>query len=286
MKEFVQSRKFKVIICIFALLAGFMVYAAVNAGAGRSSLPERVLSAITAPFSRAATGISSFVETNVDTLVNAGRYRRENEELRQQLSELRRELVSIDELLTDNELLRDMLQISRENPDFEWTPSTAAIRSRNANDVFGGFTINRGSNDGIRQHDLVVTGIGVVGIVREVAPYHARVSTIFSSETNIGVVAVRGNATGVLMNDIATARDGLVRISYIEEDADIREGDVIITRGSGMFPPNQLVGEVVRVYDAPDGMSRHALVQPSEDIFRLTHVLVITGFEGREEIDN
>jgi rod shape-determining protein MreC len=281
MKEFTQSWKFKIIICIFALLVGFMVYAAVNAGA--ATVPERVLSAITAPFARAATAISSFVENNVDTLVNANRYKRENENLREELSELQRELVEISELITENELLREMLRISEENPDFEWNPDMAAIRSWNANDVFGGFTINRGTMDGIGLHDLVITGVGVVGVVREVAPYHARVSTIISTETNIGVVSVRGNVTGVLQNDIVHARDGLVRVSYIERDADIREGDVIITRGSGMFPPNQLVGVVVSVFDDPGGMSRHALVRPAEDRANLTHVLIITGFEGRME---
>jgi rod shape-determining protein MreC len=283
MKEFVQSRKFKVIICIFALLVGFMVYAAIDAGA--ATVPERVLGGITAPFARAATTISAFVENNVDTIVNANRYKRENEELRRQISEMHRELVDIEDLQTENILLREMLEISAENPDFEWAQNTAAIRSWNANDVFGGFTINRGTEDGIGLHDLVITGVGVVGIVREVAPYHARVSTIISTEANIGVVSIRGNVTGILQNDITHAREGLVRVSYIERDADIREGDVFITRGSGMYPPNQFIGEVVSVYDDPGGMSRHALVQPSEDIFRLTHVLVITGFEGRMDFD-
>ncbi|MCL1832239.1 MAG: rod shape-determining protein MreC, partial [Oscillospiraceae bacterium] len=79
------------------------------------------------------------------------------------------------------------------------------------------------------------------------------------------------------------ARDGLVRISYIEKDADLVEGDLIISRGSGMYPANQVIGEVVSVYDDPNGMSMHALVKPAVDISYLTHVLVITGFEGRNE---
>jgi rod shape-determining protein MreC len=283
MKEFIQSKRFKVIICIFALLAGFMVYAAIDAGA--ASLPERILTGVTSPFARAATSISTFVESNVDTLVNANRYREENEELRRQIAELHRQLVETDELMIDNELLRQMLDISEEHPDFEWASSTAAIRSWNANDVFGGFTINRGSNDGIGLHDLVITGAGVVGIIREVAPHYARVSTVISTETNIGVVAVRGNVTGVMQNDITYARDGLVQISYIERGADIREGDVVITRGGGMYPPNQFVGEVVSTHDDPNGMSMHALVRPSENREHLTHVLVITGFDGRVEMD-
>ncbi|MCL1881221.1 MAG: rod shape-determining protein MreC [Oscillospiraceae bacterium] len=284
MREFVQSIRFKIILGILSLLVGFMVWAALDAGA--ASAPEMLLNGITAPFARAATIISSFVETNINTLANANRYKRENEELRRAVAELHRQLVEIDELIIDNELLREMLQISEENPDFEWATNTASVRSWNTNDIFGGFTINRGSQDGIGLHDLVLTAAGVVGVIREVAPHYARVSTVLSTETTIGVVAVRGNVDGVLQNDIAYARDGLLRVGYIARDADIREGDIILTRGSTMYPPNQFIGEVVSVHDDPNGMSKYALIQPGEDVFGLTHVLVITGFNGRLELDD
>jgi rod shape-determining protein MreC len=281
MREFLQSWKFKIIICVFALLLGAMIHSAVHAGA--ASIPEMVLKSITSPFARASTAISSFVESNIDTLINAERYKRENEELREIISELHRQHINIDELLIDNAQLREMLGISESHPDFEWALNAARIRisAWNANDVFGGFTINRGANDGISLHDLVLTGVGVVGIIREVAPHYARVSTIISTETNIGVVAVRGNVTGVLQNTLVYAREGLVRVNFFEKDVDIREGDSIMTRGSGMYPPNLLIGEVVSVHEDPNGVSRYALVQPGEELSGLTHVLVVTGFEGR-----
>jgi len=56
-----------------------------------------------------------------------------------------------------------------------------------------------------------------------------------------------------------------------------------MTRGSSLYPPNLAVGEVVAVYDDSGGMSRHAIIRPTEDLSKLTHVLVITGFEGRIE---
>ena len=280
MKEFVHSWKFKVIICIFALLIGFMVYAAMAAGA--ASLPERILHGITAPFAQLSTNIANFVEGNIDKVVNADKYKQENEELRKLVSELTKRNVNISELQNDNRMLREMLAITEQHPDFEWPSNISKIAFWNSNDVFRGFTISSGSDDGISLRDLVFTQIGVVGIVTQVAPTYSQISTILAPETEIGVMSMRNNVSGLLQNDILFARDGFCRMSYIEPGADIDVGDTIVTIGTGSYPANQIIGEVVEVYDDPNGMSKHAVIKPSEDVFGLTSVLVVTGFEGKE----
>ena len=279
MREFVHSLKFKIIVCVFALLAGFMIYAAASNAA---SLPELALRTITNPFARLSTTISSFVTSNVDKIVNADKYKSENEELRRLISDLRTQIVDIDELMTDNRLLREMLEISENNPDFEWPSNICTISSWNASDVFLGFTINRGSNDGISLQDLVMTNVGVVGIITSVAPNYAGVSTILAPETEIGVLTSQGSVQGILQNDIIYAKDGLCRVSYIKGDAEISVGDLIITMGTGTYPPGQIIGEVVKIYNDPNGMSKHALIKPSVELLKLTNVFVITNFEGRE----
>jgi rod shape-determining protein MreC len=282
MKEFIHSLRFKIIICIFALLFGFMVYAA--AAGGAASLPQRALTTITAPFARLSAGISHFVVSNVDKIVNADKYKNENDELRKMISDLSRQIVDIDELKNDNRLLQEMLDISIENPDFEWPSNTCAISAWDTNDPFRGFTINRGSNDGIGFNDLVLTGIGVVGIISTVAPNYSKVSTVLSTEFSIGVLTTNGNVKGIIQNDIIYANEGLVRVSFIERHADINEGDMFVTIGGEIYPANQIIGRVVMVYDDPNGMSKHALVQPSVNISGLANVLVITNFEGRETL--
>jgi len=260
-----------------------MIFAAVNAGA--ASFPERALRTVSSPFARLSTNISTFVTSNLDTIVNAEKYKTENEDLRQTISDLHKQIVNIDELLNDNKLLRDMLEITQENPDFEWPRNTCIITSWNSMDVFAGFTINRGSSDGIALRDLVITKIGVVGVISEVAPNYSRVTTVLSPETEIGVLTTRANVQGLLQNDINHADDGLARISYIEKDADIEAGDIIVTSGGDMYPAHQIIGEVVEVFLDSNGMSKHALIKPSEDILKLTNVLVVTGFDGKKSFE-
>lgn len=278
MREFFHSVKFKILLCVFALLFGLMVYAAINSGA--ATLPERIAAAITQPFSHAATAISSWVEGTIDKLVNADRYKLENETLRRQLTEMYDEIVDKDEIVKENELLKQMLELAEENEDFVWAPPCNII-ARNANDIFGGFTIDRGSNDGIKLNDPVFTELGLVGVISEIAPTYAKVSTILSTEVRIGARTVKSHTIGLIENDILYAADRLCRMVHIDKESDAAVGDVIMTSGGNMFPPNLLIGEIIEIYPDDNGLSLHAVVKPGVDIFTITNVFVITHFKGQ-----
>ena len=116
MKEFFHSVKFKILICIGALLLGFMAYVAVSAGI--ETLPERIISSVTYPFVTASNAISEGVTGFIDKLINADTYKRENEELTAQLTEMYKEIVDYEELKEENESLREMLGLKQENDDF------------------------------------------------------------------------------------------------------------------------------------------------------------------------
>ena len=66
MKEFFHSVKFKILICIAALLLGLMTYVAV--AAGTQTLPEQVINTITYPFVTAANAISNGVNGFIDRI--------------------------------------------------------------------------------------------------------------------------------------------------------------------------------------------------------------------------
>lgn len=278
MREFFHSGKFKVLVCIFALLFGFMIYAAVSGGA--ASIPETVLTTITQPFSAAATSVSSWVQGTIDKFVNADKYQQENEILRQQLSEMYQQIMDKNKTDEENEELRKMLGIAEENTDFQWSAPCSVI-ARNSGDVFGGFTINRGSNDGIELYDPVFTSIGLIGMVSEIAPNYAKVTTLLSTELEIGAITSSKHVVGVIENDIKYSADGKCLMSYISKDSDINVGDVVVTAGSVVFPESLIIGTISEIYDDENGLSVHAVIEPSEDVFKITSVYVITDFEGQ-----
>lgn len=279
MKEFFHSVKFKILICLAALLLGLMSYIAV--AAGTETIPERVISTITYPFVSAANAISDGVSGLIDRLVNADTYKQQNEELTAQLTEMYKRTMDYESLQQENERLREMLELKKEHDDFVFS-DPCDIVARNANDIYGGFTINRGSDDGISLNDPIMTSVGLVGRVTGIAPNYAKVTTIMSPQVNVGVFTMRTKATGVLENDLAGAEKGLCLMNDILKDADIHEGDVIFTSGkSGLFPEGLLVGTVVEVYDDRSGLSKHALIKPSEEYSTITSVIAVTDFSGK-----
>ena len=224
MREFFHSVKFKIILCIAALLLGLMTYVAV--AAGTQTLPEQVISTVTYPFVTAANAISNGVNGFIDKWVNADTY--------------------------------------------------------NANDMYGGFTINQGSSNWISLNDPVITSVGLIGRVTDIAPNYAKVSTILSPQVNVGVYTMRTKATGVIENSTSTAEQGLCLMSQILKDTDVEPGDVIVTAGqSGLFPEGIIVGTVKEVYDDPNGLSKHALIEPAEDCFAITTVYAVVDFDGK-----
>ncbi len=279
MKDFFRSWKFRAVLCLLALAVGFMIYAAVSGG--NVIFPKSVLETAAQPFVTAANAISGWFEEKLDTFLNAEKYRSENIMLRNKLSEMYGEIIDKEKTDEENEQLRGMLEIAAENPDYEWSAPCSVI-ARKAGDVFGGFTINRGSADGIELYDPVFTSLGLVGMITEVSEHYSSVTTLLSPEISIGVMTAEEHAVGIIENDILYSSRGNCLMSYVSRDSGLSEGDVVITSGSSLFPEDLIVGTVKEVYADSNGLTLHAVVEPAENIYSVTNVYVITYFEGQE----
>lgn len=282
MRDFFKGFKFKIIICIFAVLLGVVIYAAVSGGF--STVPETVISTITKPFVVASNAVSQWVEDTIDKFTNADRYKTENEELRNKLNEQYKQIIDLENVKNENEQLKQILKIKEENEDFEFSPPCNVI-ARNTNDAYAGFTIDRGSDDGISLYDPVMTSNGLIGMVCEIAPNYAKVATILSNEINVGVMTFDSKVTGILDNDIKNANEGNCLMSYITKDSGIKDGEIVKSVAGVVFPGNLLIGTVSKVYDDENGLSVHAVIKPAVDVRTVTDCVVITSFKGQGVVD-
>ena len=279
MKDFFHSVKFKILLGIAALLLGLMVCVAVTAG--REGGPKQILNTITYPFVKAGNAIADGVGVFFDKLINADKYKAENDELKSELTRMYKYTMDYDTLQNENERLREMLELKQKHEDFQFSEPCDVV-ARNANDLYGGFTVGKGAKDGLALNDPIVTSVGLVGRVTSVAENYAKVTTIISPQVNIGVYTMRTKTTGVIENDVSSAQKGLCLMSDILKDAEIQEGDIVFTSGkSGLFPKDILVGTVTEVYDDPNGLTKHALIKPAEDIKTVSSVFAITDFDGK-----
>ncbi|MBQ3841580.1 MAG: rod shape-determining protein MreC, partial [Ruminiclostridium sp.] len=177
---------------------------------------------------------------------------------------------------------RSILGIAELHGDYTWSPP-CSVTARSAGDIFGGFTIDHGSADGISLYDPVFTSVGLVGTVSEISEHYAVVKTILSPDVNVGVMTAGSKTVGITENDAEYAAAGCCLMSYVSKGGDIAEGDVVITSGSSVFPEDVVFGTVRSVYSDSNGLTKHAVIEPAEDVFKVTRVFVITGFEGQDE---
>ncbi|MBE6838432.1 MAG: rod shape-determining protein MreC [Ruminococcus sp.] len=280
MKDFFFSKTFKIILCLFALFIGIMLYTATQSG---KDIGAEIFQTLFSPVQSASASISSAVREKLDMLTNARRYYEDNIQLRQKLDEMYNTMVDYEEIKKENEQLRNVIGLKEDYPDYEFSPPCAVI-SKTANDPFGSFIIDKGSSDGISAYDPVITDAGLVGVVTKVSSTYSRVTTILSPEVPVGVYCIRSGSSGVIEGDAAFAADGLCRMKYIDIDSDIQVGDIIVTSGnSGLFPSGRVVGTVKEIEVESSGLSFTATIEPIVDIPEVHSVFVITSFNGQGE---
>ena len=116
LNAFFRSTKFRVLLCILALLTGIMLYS-LKSGAHTDYL-TRMMQSISAPARKASSAISGSVNTHLDTYFESKAYRDENARLRKEIAALNEQLIGYDDAIEELEALRDQLGIKQKHRDF------------------------------------------------------------------------------------------------------------------------------------------------------------------------
>lgn len=283
MRDFFKSIKFKLILCLIALLIGIMLYSLSQSGSGAAGL--KIVNTAATPFRYISSAISEGLDSGMSHILSSKKYYNENLELKDEISRLRNELVDYDNTKAELAELKKFIGIKEEHEDYVLSPPCKVL-AYSANDPFCSFIIDKGSDDGISVSDPVVTADGLVGAVTEISEKYCTVRTILSPELSIGVKSMKKGGSGILEGDAEFAADGMSRIIYLDKNSSIEAGDTIITTGSsGLFPADYLVGTVTDTGKAQSGLSYYAVVEPFVDIKKLSNVMVVISFEGKGETD-
>lgn len=276
MGEFFKSVWFKIILGVAAVLVGFILF---EASTGNLSGPNGLLGMISQPFCQASEAITKAVGGFFDQIFNAGKYKEENQQLKDKISELESKMVDYDSMKTQNDQLKEVAGIKELHMDYELEP--AGVVARDPDDTFG-FMINRGSLHDVQVYDPVITSAGLVGYVSSVAPTYSHVTTILSPDLNVSGYETKTGAAGVVCGRADLAEKGQCQMLHLDKHTDITNGNLIATSGSsGIFPPDIVIGSVNEVNINENGMSSYLVIQPSVDIRGVTDVTVIKSFTGQ-----
>lgn len=152
---------------------------------------------------------------------------------------------------------------------------TAQVINSTAHKERNYITLGSGSVAGIRP-DMGVIGMnGIVGIVRDVSPHFALVTSILGNEYRISVQLKRTGHFGLLAWD--TGNPSTASLTDIANHVKVQPGDTVVTRGNdGIFPPGIMVGKVSAVNENPGSNFHDIKLRLSEDLTRTAYVHVVT----------
>lgn len=278
MKEFFHSWVFKVLLALCIVMFAFLLRATMTMGT--STVVEQIVGTITAPVQSLTSGLSGSITGFLDQFLRASEISQENEQLREENRKLIEQMVDYENYKHENESLKEQLGIQEENP--QWETMTASVIGRDPSDQFYSFTIDKGTLDGVSYQDPVITADGLVGIVSEVGPVFAKVTTILDVRLNVACQDVRTQDVATISGDIEMAQQGKCKMSLIPRESGIAKGDIVQTAGtSGLYPQGIVVGRVSDVGFEPQGTMMYAVVEPANDIKSIKDVVIITSFKGQ-----
>ena len=281
MRFFFRSRQFKIIAAVFAAL---IVIAAVTAAVGgRMSPGANIFGTVTAPFRSLASKISGGISSFVEVYTEGEKLNIKNAELETEISELRKKLADYEQAVSENEFYKNYLDIKDANPSFKFMAAT--LISRDKEDPYKGFIINKGSVNGVSAHDPVITNEGLVGSIGEEGLTTSKVVTVLSAELTAGALDNRTSDSGVLSGSAELASEGLTKFYNLSRSCNIAVGDYVVTSGEGIFPKGLLIGTVQTIGSDKYNTSIYANVKPFADIDGIRGVMVITEFEGQGGLD-
>ena len=279
MKAYFRSKFFYVIT---ALTLAAVIFPTVLCSMGHSSVFRNAVNFIVTPLRSLAYDAVDAIDGYAQYIYNFDRLVEENAELKKENSELREEVYKSRELEEQYDWISEYLELKMQNTDYKFVAAkVCGSESGNYSNVF---MLDVGSSDGVQVNMPVLSSGVVLGYIAEVGPNWSKATSILESSSAIGAFNERSGVTGVLEGDFQLSQEGLCRMSYLAEGADIKVGDRILTSGYGsVYPRGLTVGYVERVEDNEFSRTVVAYVRPEafnlSGAEKISKVMVITEYE-------
>lgn len=233
-----------------------------------------VVGAVT-PFERFFHDIGYNVRYGWSNYIDLRNTRQQNHELKDEIARLRLEQAQLAEDALQGHRLQTMLDFQR---NYVTSTVAAQVIGSSGTDQSRVVYIDKGSNNGLKVDQAVMTPDGIVGKIRETFPDTSQVLLINDQSSGAGVLL----ATTRIRAIVRGSQAGRIVITNLTPDNRIKPGEKILTSGGDQVYPRGLnVGTIESIAPDPEHQP-YTLIQikPSTNLFQLEEVLVITGTQG------
>ena len=282
MKEYLKKYGLRIGAAVLAVV--LVVVLATALLHGRAGLMSNLTGAIASPVGQAASAAVEWIEGIYGYIYKYDQLVAENNSLRAQLAQAQQAAIDVTQYQEENKSLRNALNFAEKHEDYVMEP--AKITEWSSSNWESSFRISKGEANAanpIEAGDCVVTEYGaLVGQVIEVGDSWSTVRTLVDSSIDVGALVGEAGAVGMCVGDFALMQDDLLRLTYLSENAQLVEGEAVLTSGRGSIPQGLVIGYISQVLSEGNGQSLYGVVEPACDLGSLSQVYIITDFTIQE----
>ncbi len=196
-----------------------------------------------------------------------------NEQLINEMIELKVKLQTYNNLVLENQKINLLLNSSYTLPNYK--AKLAQIKSISQTRLKKQIVINKGSNDGIRKLQVVLSSDGVVGQVVQTNPFYSIVRLVNDPTLHVPVKSLKNGSRGITKG-VATSEGGVI-IEFLPIDSNVSIGDVFVTSGIGsIYPSGYPVGRVIEFEKYANTEFLSIKLEPIVDMSQVEYILIIS----------
>jgi rod shape-determining protein MreC len=224
------------------------------------------------PFERFFHGVGYNVRHGWSNYIDLRHTRQQNHDLQEQIARLRLEQAALSEDAIQGHRLQALLDFQQH---YVANTVAAQVIGTSGSDLSRVLYIDKGSRDGLKPDQAVITPDGIIGKLRDVFPHTSQVLLINDQTSGAGIVLATTRLRAILRGSTT----GQILINNLTPDSRIKLGEQVLTSGGDQVYPRGLpVGTIESIKPDPDHQP-YTLIQlrPAANLNQLEEVLVITG---------
>jgi rod shape-determining protein MreC len=226
------------------------------------------------PMQKGVNSVGQYVESKVEAFKNYEDVVAENENLKEQIINYQTEMAQYQQDSYELTRLQKLYELDAQYADY---PKTGArVISRDSGNWFDVFYIDKGTDDGLVVGCNVLYGNGLCGIITEIGEDYAKVRTIIDDTSNVNAMILPTETICNVTGSLTNYTDGYILVENIDKDADISEGDQVVTSYvSSKYLSGINIGYITKIENDSNNLTKTAYVTPAADFSNIEEVLVI-----------
>ena len=224
-KNIITSGALLIILSLVCVMILFISYVTDFNGGLISSVSDYVF----APMQKGFTYVESSFERDKTDAHTLASLKSENEKLTKQVNDLTTQLNNVQLQQSELEDLQKLYKLDQQYSGFKKTG--ARVIARGSSNWFNTFTINKGSQDGIKVDMNVIAGDGLVGIVTKVGKNYAIVRSIIDDTSNVSAMSLNTGDLCIASGSLERmTSENMIEFNSLEDPKDaINQGEPIVT---------------------------------------------------------